>query len=125
MRLPHPQPSISTIGPLDCRGLFVCYTFDMRWQIKKEIKSFEHSPCEVCGYLTFAADERGRFFICPVCFWEDDEFHLNANEPCGGPNHGLSLNEAKSNFHKYGAVIEEMVKHVRPPLPEEIPNNLA
>lgn len=86
-------------------------------------KEFKRSPCEVCGYLTHAADERGLFFICPVCFWEDDEFHEDPDEPCGGPNHDLSVNQAKANFKKFGACTEDMIPHVRKPKPEELPTD--
>ncbi len=91
---------------------------------QKEIwgkKGYTRSPCEVCGYLTFAEDERGRFFICPVCAWEDDEFHDDPNEPCDGPNGDLSLNDARKNYRLFGACKKHMIKHVRKPKPEEIP----
>lgn len=80
------------------------------------------SPCEVCGYLTQIEGERGRYFICPVCFWEDDEFHSNPDEPCDGPNYELSVNQAKANFIKYGACSEDMISNVRKPLPIEEPH---
>jgi hypothetical protein len=80
------------------------------------------SACEVCGFYTFFSDERGRYLICPVCFWEDDEFHKDPDEPCDGPNHGVSLNQARKNYHKFGASRKEDVPHVRKPRPEEIPS---
>lgn len=85
-----------------------------------ESTAFERGACEVCGFLTFAADERGDYFICPVCFWEDDEFHSDPNEPCG-VNHDLSLNEARENYKKYGACAKDMIPHVRKPRPNEMP----
>ena len=83
-------------------------------------KGFVRSPCEVCGYLTHAVDERGLNFICPVCYWEDDEFHEDSGNPCD-VNHGLSLDEARANYKKFGACEEDMVAHVRAPKPEELP----
>ena len=95
------------------------------WRLIRK-KEFVRSPCEVCGYLTFAEAERGRFFICPVCFWEDDGFHGdNPDEPCDGPNGDLSLNEARRNYKQFGACEQRLVKYVRKPKPEEIPTALA
>ena len=90
------------------------------WRLRRK-KEFVRSPCEVCGYPTFAEDERGRFFICTVCFWEDDGLHDNPDEPCGGPNHDLSLNDARRHYKQFGACERDMIKHVRKPKPEEIP----
>jgi hypothetical protein len=84
-------------------------------------KDFIRSPCEVCGYLTHAVDERGLFFICPVCFWEDDGFHEDPDEPCGGPNYEISVNQAKANFRTFGAYRKDVIPHVRKPKQEEMP----
>lgn len=93
------------------------------WRIfRKPKKEIVRIPCEICGYLTFVKGEEGRFFICPVCFWEDDETHNNPDEPCYGPNNGLSVNQARRNYKKYGAVEERLISEVRPPKPEELPN---
>jgi hypothetical protein len=58
--------------------------------------------------------------ICPVCFWEDDLVQFNDPDYAGGANR-VSLNEARQNFTKIGAVSEREKQFVRPPLPEEIP----
>jgi len=91
----------------------------MMWQ-NNNSGAFRRSPCEVCGYLTFATDEREEYFICPVCFWEDDELHDDPNEPCE-VNHSLSLTEARANYKNFGACEADMIPHVRKPKPEEIP----
>lgn len=70
------------------------------------------SDCPCCGYLTL--DERGNYEICPVCYWEDD------GGDGTGPNH-MTLEEARENFQRLGAVREDFVRLVRPPLPEELP----
>ncbi len=77
-------------------------------------------PCPCCEYLTFDEEPCGTFNICPVCYWEDDKIQNEVPNYRGGAN-GVSLNEAKENFSKYGAIKEEFVKNVRKPLPEEIP----
>lgn len=77
-------------------------------------------PCPCCDYLTFEEEPSGTFEICPVCYWEDDNVQNNDPGYDGGAN-GVSLNKAKENFAKYGAVKEELIKEVRMPLPEEQP----
>ncbi|TQS22234.1 hypothetical protein FLX08_09150 [Microbispora hainanensis] len=59
--------------------------------------------CPCCGYLTL--DSRGWYQICPVCFWEDDgqDDHDADEIRRGGPNHGLSLTQARLNFQQIGA----------------------
>ncbi len=84
------------------------------------------ATCEVCGFLTIDADHKGMYDICPVCLWEDDslddDHQKNPDEPCYGPNHGLTLNQAQKNFRSLGACSHDMVPHTRKPLPEEIPS---
>ncbi|WP_079038128.1 CPCC family cysteine-rich protein [Streptomyces sp. NBRC 110028] len=47
---------------------------------------------------------------CPVCFWEDDgQDDHDADEVRGGPNRGLSLTEARPNFHAMGACDERCI----------------
>jgi hypothetical protein len=77
-------------------------------------------PCPCCGYLTFDKDPCGTFEICPVCYWEDDNVQNNDPTYDRGAN-GISLNTAKQNFVKYGAIKEVFVKEVRKPLSEESP----
>ena len=76
--------------------------------------------CKCCKYFTLKDEpieprkHPGTFEICPVCFWEDDSLqYLNPDESYG-PN-GVSLNNAKENFKKYGAIRRDAVKHVRTP----------
>lgn len=71
------------------------------------------NACPCCKNVTLP--ERGGYDICPVCFWEDDGW-----EEAGGAN-GISLDEAKANFAKFGAVGEEFKRHVRAPHADELP----
>jgi hypothetical protein len=76
--------------------------------------------CPCCGCKTLA--ERGGFEICKVCFWEDDgQDDHDANVVRGGPNGALSLTEARANYRRFGACDERSVENVRPPRPEELP----
>ena len=76
-------------------------------------------PCPCCGFRTLT--ERGGYDICPVCFWEDDgQDDHDADEVRGGPNHELSLTEARRNFKKFGACGQQSIPHVRKPSADEI-----
>ena len=75
-------------------------------------------PCCRCRTL----DERGASDICPVCFWEDDgQDDQDAEVVRGGPNGSLSLAQARENYRRFGACEESMLENVRPPLPQELP----
>ncbi|WP_317442668.1 CPCC family cysteine-rich protein [Streptomyces collinus] len=77
--------------------------------------------CPCCGFITLA--ERGAFEICNVCFWEDDgQDEHDASKVHGGPNHDLSLRQARQNFETIGACNEYRAQFVRDPLPEEHPD---
>jgi hypothetical protein len=78
-------------------------------------------PCPCCGFLTFYEEPCGTFEICPVCYWEDDNVQNEDPDYCGGAN-GISLNEAKKNVAKYGAVKKEFSDKVRKPFPYETPS---
>lgn len=76
--------------------------------------------CPCCGYLTFKSPPDGTFEICPVCYWEDDGVQKADPNFAGGAN-GISLNIAKENFRKHGAVRAEFKQATRPPTTEELP----
>ncbi len=82
--------------------------------------------CPCCGYLTFPTEPGGSYFICPVCFWEDDLDDLREpDRGHGGPNYGISLNQSRDNFREFGAARREDVPSVRPPRPHERPPDFA
>ena len=68
----------------------------------------EQCPC--CDYISLP--ERGDYLICPICFWEDDGQDLNQLNVPSGPNHGITLKEARENFKNFGACEKEMIKYV-------------
>lgn len=68
--------------------------------------------CPCCDYISLP--ERGNFLICKVCFWEDDGQDLEELGEPSGPNHGITLREARANFERFGACEEAMLKHVLP-----------
>ena len=63
----------------------------------------ESYQCPCCGYYTL--EERGRFEICSVCFWEDDDPTERVGQPAPerpqGPNR-VHLWQARENFKVYG-----------------------
>lgn len=75
--------------------------------------------CPCCGCRTLTA--RGCYEICEICYWEDDgQDDHDADTVRGGPNHELSLTQARINYREFGAVDQKMLRHVRKPRPEEI-----
>ncbi|MCD0482141.1 hydrolase [Streptacidiphilus sp. ASG 303] len=86
--------------------------------------SAEDGPyrCPCCRFITLT--ERGAFEICEVCFWEDDgQDDHDADQVRGGPNHDLSLRQARRNFETIGACNDHCARFVRDPLPEEHPDS--
>lgn len=75
--------------------------------------------CVCCGYYTMESEPPGTFEICPVCFWEDDNVQFDDPEYEGGAN-GISLNKARENYKKIGAISEKYLKNVRQPYKDEI-----
>ena len=74
--------------------------------------------CPCCNMKTLEEEPPGTYEICPVCGWEDDEIQFkNPNYCCGANN--ISLQEAKNNFEKLGAINEEALEYTREPLAEE------
>jgi len=67
--------------------------------------------CPCCDYVTLP--ERGNYLICPICFWEDEGGDIDEPELHSGPNH-MTLRQGRTNFQKYGACDEKMVKNVLP-----------
>jgi ribosomal protein L40E len=56
--------------------------------------------CPCCGFPMLV--DSAAFEICRLCDWEDDgQDTPNADETWGGPNHGYSLAEGRTNFELY------------------------
>ena len=76
--------------------------------------------CLCCGYNTLPspADET-LSYICPVCYWENDVFVADENEP-SDENRGLTLFQARKNYMEYGACSIDLKEYTRLPTDEEI-----
>jgi hypothetical protein len=77
-------------------------------------------PCPCCDHLTLQEPPGGSYDICPVCFWEDDGVQLSDPRYEGGAN-GVSLEEARENYRRFGACEERVLPYVRPPADGEQP----
>lgn len=62
-------------------------------------KTKENVTCPVCGKHTF--EREFDHDICPVCGWENE---IVFNPESGGGANGVSLNEARSRYAKYGTI---------------------
>ena len=60
--------------------------------------------CPCCGYPTLGG--RASYQICFLCSWEDDGQDDSNVDDRDGPNHGLSLAEARSNFENHLVMYE-------------------
>lgn len=89
---------------------------DMSGVLKKK-KSEYRCPC--CGYYTYTSEPVGEYEICPVCFWEDDPFQSEDPDLEGMAN-GVSLNQARKNYKKFGACQKDLLKYVRAPKENEL-----
>lgn len=77
-------------------------------------------PCPCCGCKTFSIPAAEAVaYICPVCMWENDVFTTSDDEP-SDENHGLTLNQGRAAYKKFGAVRAELLPYARKPLPEEL-----
>lgn len=58
--------------------------------------------CKCCGHETLPVPpEDAVAYICPICWWENDVFTADDDEP-SDENHGLTLNEGRKNYREYG-----------------------
>ena len=77
-------------------------------------------PCPCCGYVTIPEGGQFTAHICPVCFWEMDCFIQSDDEP-SYQNHGLTLNQCRENYRRYGAAQARLRQYCRAPYPYEKP----
>ena len=80
--------------------------------------------CPCCGNYTIESNDKVIVEICEVCFWQYDLVSHNKPDINIGAN-GISLNEARNSYKKYGACKKEFAnkRMVRKPYHEELPQN--
>ena len=54
----------------------------------------EKVKCPVCGKSEF--DERDNIDICPICYWENDDYQIRHPDKSGANR--MSLNEARAAY---------------------------
>ena len=74
--------------------------------------------CPCCEHLTLGEPPPDTYGICPVCYWQDDGVQYHDPDYAGGANK-MSLNEARLNFLRLGAIDEASLASVRRPTEEE------
>jgi hypothetical protein len=88
----------------------------------EEAEAAGRFPCACCGYFTLPEAPSGTYFICPVCFWEDDPLQFDDSAYEGGAN-VISLDEARRNYAEFGASERRFLSLVRQPKAAEAPAN--
>jgi hypothetical protein len=58
--------------------------------------------CPCCGYMTLK--ELGEYFICAVCYWEDDG---TITDITYSSVNNMTLGEARDNFYRDGVILEK------------------
>ncbi len=75
--------------------------------VEGNVEQMEKCPC--CEYSTL--ENRGQYFICPVCFWEDDgSDELERYSPVNREY----LKNARANFKSFGAMTESSKEFIDP-----------
>lgn len=76
-------------------------------QFNQEVEGLQEElySCPCCEYKTLPT--KGEYFICPVCFWEDDG-NVDPNY-YSSPNK-MTLAQARDNFIKLGAMDESSIR---------------
>lgn len=77
-------------------------------------------PCPVCGYHTF--EIVGDWDDCPVCGWNSDPVQEAMPDDPTGAN-GISLNTARENFKKLGAISHKKLSEIDPEAQKRYPRS--
>lgn len=78
--------------------------------------------CPCCGYYTIDNDDI-IVDICEVCYWQYDVVAQENPSIAIGPNHGVSLNQARENYKRIGASSIRVKDFVRLPKENECTPN--
>jgi hypothetical protein len=68
--------------------------------------------CPCCGYKSLDEEPPGTYYICEICYWEDDDVQFRDPDYEGGANE-VSLRQAQKNFIRFGACEEIFMESVR------------
>jgi len=82
-------------------------TETLNCKIDVEGKDAPLFSCQCCGYKTLI--KQGEYFICRVCFWEDDG---SSQEEKFSSANKMTLREGKNNFELFGVVKKDFSRFV-------------
>ncbi len=92
-----------------------------RMNLYTEAASRQNERCLCCGYKTI--EHKFEYDTCPVCHWEDDLYYHGEFSDERRPsevNNEISLEQARKNFNRYGAIRKRFQKYVREPYEHEM-----
>lgn len=78
--------------------------------------------CPCCKNYTYNQPPDGDYSICTVCYWEDDPYQAENPDDGLGAN-PIPLKTAQLNYKDFGACDRDMLKNVRKPTTDELPEN--
>lgn len=109
------------IGYLNARDLnYIGINYKLNEIMIDGYNKITRYACPCCGNLTFFTKPGGTFFICPVCFWEDDDSSIEDENTVYDINK-VSLVQARWNYIQFKACRKDMIEYVREPEAYEYP----
>ena len=93
-------------------------TGEQRFEDRKIIEYVKYR-CPCCGFYTLNEKPTDSYEICPVCYWEVDRLQQKEADYEGGANR-VSLNTARENFARCGAIEDRLADDVRKPFEDEM-----
>ena len=93
-------------------------TGEQRFEDRKIIEYVKYR-CPCCGLYTLNEKPTDSYEICPVCYWEVDRLQQKEADYEGGANR-VSLNVARANFARCGAIEDRFADNVRKPFEDEM-----
>ena len=91
-------------------GLFELLDNKLKKLIFNDNEKIYNCPC--CNEQTFEFKPGGTFYICPNCFFEDDDWSYFHPSKASKYN-DVSLNKARINYKKYGACEKKYIDFIR------------
>ena len=91
-------------------GLFEFLDNKLKKMIYNDNPKIYNCPC--CNEQTFEFKPGGTFYICPNCYYEDDDWSYFHPSKASKYN-DVSLNKARINYKKYGACEKKYIDFIR------------
>ena len=91
-------------------GLFEFLDNELKKMIYNDNAKIYNCPC--CNKQTFEFNPGGTFYICPNCYYEDDDWAYFHPSKASKYN-DVSLNQARINYKKYGVCEKKYIDFIR------------